>query len=276
VKPLYTGLVYLGYKARIPLIQATLVPSFITYLLIGLLLFYWLSIYLRPSITFLISLLIMISSPMIEVAKLATPDCLSAFLLLSAFYFVLEKPSLLLAALLMALSIFARLDNIIACLITFGIVYFSKKWDQKISFKNFSLIISLFIGCYLLIGLIAYRYGWSIFYYNDFAGHLHQSYGSNEDFSLKSYLRLMYEHVLSGINRSYLTVFLVLLFFNFMEPKQVKKLSFDKLFLLFILVILLIRLILYPDVSDRFYIPFYLVTTILTAKRFSLIQITSV
>src|SRR5436190_7341246 len=77
VKPLYTGLVYLEYKAGIPLLQATLIPSFITYLLIGLLFFHWLSIYLRPSITLFISLLIMISSPMIVVAKLATPDCLS-------------------------------------------------------------------------------------------------------------------------------------------------------------------------------------------------------
>src|SRR5579859_2496626 len=41
VKPLYTWLVYFIYKLGVPLIQATILPSLIGYLLIGALLILW-------------------------------------------------------------------------------------------------------------------------------------------------------------------------------------------------------------------------------------------
>ena len=259
IKPLYTGLAYLFYNLGVSLPQATLVPSFISYLLIGLLLFYWLRIYLSLPITFVISLLIMVSSPLIEVAKLSSPDCLSAFLLLASFYFIIEKPSLWPTIMFMVLSVFARLDNIVTCLLILSIISLSKKWYKEISVKNFLLIAILFAFCYFLIGLISYQYGWSIFFYNNFAERLHPIYESTEYFSFKSYFRVMYEHAMSGINHSYLAIFLALLFLSFNERFALKKLSFDKLFLLFIPIILVIRFILYPDISDRFYIAFYLI-----------------
>jgi len=273
VKPLYTSLGYLFYKSGFSLIQATLIPSFISYLLIGFLLFHWLKIYLQHSISFITALLIMISSPLIEVAKLSTPDCLSAFLLLCSFYFIVEKPSLRFAVLFMSLSVFARLDNIVTCFGLIGIMYASKKWYKKIPLRIFLLIIILFVCSYFLISFFAYQYGWSILFYNDFADHLHPAYGSMVHFSIQSYLRLMYEHVLSAINHSYVSIFLALLVFSFNEKLSLRNLSFDKMFLLLIPIILFVRLILYPDVSDRLYIPFYLIIIILSAKRLASIQL---
>ncbi len=270
IKPLYTGLAYLFYKLGVSLPQATLIPSFVSYLLIGLLLFHWLRIYLSLPIAFVTSLLIMVSSPLIEVAKLSTPDCLSTFLLLASFYFIIENPSLWLAIVFMVLSVFARLDNIVTCLLILGIISLSRKWYKEISIKNFSLMTILFVFSYFLIGLIAHQYGWSIFFYNNFAEHLHPMYGSTEHFSVKSYFRLMYEHVMSGINHSYFAIFMALLFLNFNERVALKKLSFDKLFLLFTPVILFTRFILYPDISDRFYIAFYLIIIVLLIRNFSL------
>lgn len=270
VKPLYTGLSYLCYKSGIPLPQATLVPSFISYLLIGFLLFHWLSIYLRLSITFTVSLLIMISPPLIEVAKTASPDCLSTFFLLGCFYFIIERPSLGPAFILMLLSVFTRLDNILTCFLILCVIVYSKKWYMKISFNFFLLMASLLIFCYILVGLIARQYGWSILFYNDFADRLHPAYGSKEHFSFRSYLRLMYEHILSGINHSYLPIFMALLALSFYKTFSFKKMSFDQLFGLLIPLILLIRFILYPAISDRFNIAFYLVIIILLVKNFNL------
>jgi hypothetical protein len=91
VKPLYTALVYAAYKLHVPLPQATLVPSIMAYLLTGFLLFYWLRLYLSLPVSAIVSLLLMISSPMIEVAKLSTPDCLSAFFTALFFLFYSGK-----------------------------------------------------------------------------------------------------------------------------------------------------------------------------------------
>ena len=269
VKPLYTFLAYLAYKAGFSLLQATLIPSFISYLLIGLLLFYWLSLYLHLSISFLVSLLMMISSPLIEVAKLSTPDCLSALFLLGSFYFTIEKPSLSLTLVCMCLSVFARMDNIISCFLVMGAIYLSKNWYRQLSFGTLLLITGLFIFCYVMVGLIAWQYGWSIFFYNDFANHLHPVYGSKKHFAIRDYFTLMYQHTMSAINHSYFVIFMALHALNINQNLLQKKSSFDKLFALVIPVILFLRFILYPDISDRFYIAYYLVIVLLLVKNFS-------
>ncbi len=266
VKPLYISLAYLAYKAGFSLPQATLVPSFISYLLIGLLFFHWLSLYLHFSISFFVSLLIMISSPLIGVAKLSTPDCLSALLLLGSFYFIIEKPSLSLALVCMCLSVFARMDNVISCMLTMTAIYWSKNWNRQLSSRTFLLIVGLFIFCYLMVGLIASQYGWSIFFYNDFARHLHPVYGTKEHFRFADYFRLMYEHVMSAVNRSYFFIFMA---FHALNVSLLKRSSFDKTFAILIPVILLIRFILYPDISDRFYIAYYLLIVVLLVRNFS-------
>ena len=90
VKPLYTSLAYLAYKAGFSLSQATLVPSFISYLLIGLLLFHWLSMYLRFSISFFVSLLIIFFF-FDQVAKLSTPIVVCSFTVEAHFILPLKN-----------------------------------------------------------------------------------------------------------------------------------------------------------------------------------------
>jgi hypothetical protein len=269
VKPLYISLAYLAYKGGFSLPQATLVPSFISYLLIGLLLFHWLGAHLRFAISFFVSLLLMISTPLIEVAKLSTPDCLSALLLLGSFYFIIEKPSLSLAVVCLCLCVFARMDNIISCFLVMTAIYVSKNWYKQLAFRMFLLITTLFIFCYIMVGLIAWEYGWSIFFYNDFAHHLHPVYGSKKHFAIGDYIRLMYEHIMSAVNRSYFAIFMALHALNFNQSFLQKRSAFDKLFTLLIPVILFTRFILYPDISDRFYIAYYLVIIVLLVKNFS-------
>jgi len=275
IKPLYTGLVYLFYKSGIDLPQATLLPSLFSYLLTALLLFHWLHRYLRLTITFAISLLMMISPPLLEVAKLSSPDCLSALLLLGVFYFIIEKLSLRAAFILMVAAVLARLDNVLTCILLLSVIFFSKKWQKAISGKVFLLLVLLLLVCYILTSFRTTQYGWSIFFYNDFAGRLHPAYGGGEHFSLQSYGRLMYEHITNGIHHSYLAPFMALLFLNFNKIPRWKALSFEQLFMLFIPLILLLRFVLYPDISDRFYIAFYLVIFILSAKQFSSLTSTS-
>jgi len=269
VKPLYTSVAYLAYKAGFSLPQATLVPCFISYLLLGLLFFHWLNSYLRLSISFFVSLFIMVSSPLIEVAKLSTPDCLSALLLLGSFYFIVEKPSLPLALACMCMSVFSRIDNVICCYLLISTVYVSKHWDKQFSFKSLLLITILFAVCYIIVGLFARHYGWSIFFYNDFAHHLHPVHGSQDDFGFRDYFRLMYEHIMSAINHSYFAVFMALHVLNIGRSFLSRKVSFDKLIALLIPTVFFIRLILYPDISDRFYIAYYLVIVALLVKNFS-------
>ena len=74
---------------------------------------------------------------------------------------------------------------------------------------------------------------------------------------------------MSAINRSYVAIFMALHALNFGKSFLQKKPSFDKLFVFLIPVILFIRFILYPDISDRFYIAYYLLIVVLLVKKFS-------
>ncbi len=267
VKPLYTGLTYVSYRTGVALPNATLIPSLISFMLIGVLLFHWINIYLRLPMTLLVALAMMISSPMIEIAKTASPDCLSTLFLFAAFYCILEKPSLRWTYIWMLAALFARLDNIVTCLIILAFLYSSKNWYTKISFRTILSLWTFLVISYFLIGWMAMKYEWSIFFYPDFASRLHPAYGTNTQFSLSGYFRLMYEHALGGINHSYLAVFLGLLFLYLSDAFPFKKITFEQSFALIIPLILVLRFILYPDISDRFYNAFYLVIIILMVKK---------
>jgi hypothetical protein len=169
----------------------------------------------------------------------------------------------------MCLSIFARIDNVIPCFLVMAAIYVTKQWNGQLGSKAFFLITILFAVCYAIVGLIAWQYGWSIFFYNDFAHRLHPKYGSGDNFGFKDYFRLMYEHIMSAINHSYFAIFMALHVLNVSKCSLSKKDSFDGLFALLIPVILVIRFILYPDISDRFYIAYYLVIVVLLVKNFS-------
>jgi hypothetical protein len=269
VKPLYITLCYLSYKSGVHLPHATLVPSFIAYLLTGLLLFYWLSLYLRLWVVLISSLLLMLSPPLIEGATLSTPDLLSAFFLLSSFYFIIQKPSLLFAFLAMILSVLARVDNILICFLVLFTVFASRRWYRRISFLHFAFMSLILAVCYIGITLWARQYGGSIFFYNDLAAQFNPSNTPRAGFSLQNYFIVMGEHLKIGITSSHLALFMSLLVVTLAKDFSLRKLSFDQLFCLLITVSLLARFILLPTIADRFYIAFYLVIFILLVRAYS-------
>ena len=68
VKPLYIGLCWLSYRWGFSLVTSTVMPSIISYLIIGLFLFFWLKRYLKPPTAFLSGLLIMCSMFVVAIA----------------------------------------------------------------------------------------------------------------------------------------------------------------------------------------------------------------
>ena len=60
VKPLYTRFGYCLYKIGVPLTKATLLPSIISYFLIGILICYWLKKYIHIFLALPLSILIML------------------------------------------------------------------------------------------------------------------------------------------------------------------------------------------------------------------------
>jgi len=269
VKPLYTGLIYLFYKSGFSLLKATIVPSVIAYVLTGILLFIWLKTYLQLFFVFLTSLLMMLSAPMLEAVKTSSPDCLSAFLLLTALYFLIERKSLLITFLFLLLSVFARLDNIIPCFFILSILAFTNKWKEKLLLKKYLLMLLILTGSYFLITSNALKFGRNLLYYPSFAKHLNLSYNANTTFSFKDYFVLFYTHIISSFFFTHFALFMLLALIIFIDklPFGFSHLNFEQSLLAALILSIAVRFILQPLIADRFYVAYYLFIIILLIKK---------
>jgi hypothetical protein len=269
VKPLYTRFIYFLYKVGVPLIQATLLPSLFGYLLLGLLLIFWTKRYLNFPVAITFCLLVMLSAPLWEIARSSTPDCLSAFLLLSSMYCILEIKSLTLAFIFLIFSIVCRLDNIIPAVFLLSLLAFSKKSELKISVKWYLTMLLIISVCSFCVTVSTNHFGWSVFYYPTFLKSLNSSYAFQSQFHLSSYMSLAISQIMTGLFFSHFLLFMALGLLAFMRKSTspFRNLNFEQQLLCALIAIMITRFILQPVISDRLYIAYYLFILILLTKR---------
>ncbi|HLK28512.1 MAG TPA: hypothetical protein VKT28_08025 [Puia sp.] len=270
IKPLYISFVYLFYKSGFSLSSSTVIPSVISFILISILLFYWLRKYLNIFFASVLALLVMLSPPLLTVAKLSTPDALSGLILFSSFYFIIEKPKFIFAILLMIISICTRLDNVITCILILSLVTFAARSPIKMFSGKYAFALALLLFCYYFVSHSTKKYGWNISFYSTFAYYLtSSSYQAVDTITLKDYSFLMYTHLLNGLYYSNITFLFLILSLLFLYPIKLNDFSFDQLFALTLFLIFIIRFILFPDISDRAYTAFYLTAVILLIRKIS-------
>ena len=268
VKPLYIWLCWLFYKSGSSLPMATVMPSIISYLVLGLFLFYWLRKYLQTVFAFAGAGLIMFSVFITAIARLSTPDCLSTLFLFISIYFILEKRNLTLMSLFFLLAAFTRLDNIITCFFIISFLAFSKKWKIINRRQYFSMVAVLAIA-YITIVLPVRQFEWSIIFYSNYAKHIDYSKDFSDPISILSYLSLVYSKLVTAFVSTHFTFFLFLsLLILFTKKFSLRTLSFDQTFLLVLAATGLFKFLLLPDLSDRFYLGFYLIIIMLLVRKF--------
>ena len=267
VKPLYVGLCWLTYRWGFSLVTSTVIPSILSYLIIGLFLFFWLGKYLQRMVAFLSALLIMYSMFAVAIAGHSTPDCLSALLLFVATYFILERRNTTLMFLFFLFSIFARVDNVITCFFIITFLAFNRKW-KMIDPRGYFLMTAVSGIAYLCAIFPVTQFGWSIFYYPQYAKHIDFSRDFDQGISFSSYIALVYTKLVTAMVSTQFTFFMFLCLLIIGNPfLSWRKLTFDKSFLLLLLAIIFFRFLLLPDLSDRFYFGFYLVFIILLVRK---------
>jgi 4-amino-4-deoxy-L-arabinose transferase-like glycosyltransferase len=268
VKPLYVWSCWLFYKSGVSLPMATVLPSIIAYLILGLFLFYWLSKRLSIYIAFAAALFIMLSTFVTAIARLSTPDILSALFVVIAFYFILEKRNLSLMFAFFLLSILTRVDNIITCFFILSFLTFSRKW-KRISIKQYLFATVMMAILYVFIILPVREFGWSIFYYSQYAKHIDYSRDFEQPVSFLSHLSLIYTKLVTAFVSTHFTLFAFMGLLVLANKKiSINSLSFDQAFLLVLIFIGLFKFLLLPDLSDRFYMGFYLTIIILLVRKF--------
>jgi hypothetical protein len=116
VKPLFTGIIFLFYKAGLPLFAAMRIPAMLGFAAMAMVLLLWLNKMLKPGWAHLVSVLLL-AGYATQLARLITPDALCAFFTICFFYSLYFHPAKKMAAwLLLALLVLCRIDNILLAL----------------------------------------------------------------------------------------------------------------------------------------------------------------
>jgi hypothetical protein len=269
-KPLYIYTSYLFYCCGIPIVISTILPNTISYILICLLLYIWLSKYLQPLLNLLISVIMAISGPLIATAKLSTPDCMSALFILAGLYWLIEKRKPSYAFIFLLLSVLTRIDNIIFCISIIALLRFSK----EISVKQFVSYLAIACCGYISIALLANSYGSGLFLSPVIICSQKSILENvNSHFSINDYILARHSAIMVSLLFHQLFIYLlfaVILFIG-QKSKSIKNLGFEQLISIAIILTIIIRLILNPDLDDRFHIAYYFTFVILAVRHISIL-----
>ncbi len=186
IRPLYTSLIYLVYKTGINIVTAIIIISILSSIFMSIIILRWLLDYLDSFYAYLFSFLIIHSAGVLQIARVFTPDALSAAILILSIY-VLTRKQVYFAGLLLVLAIFARTDNIILVVLALSYLKFFShlNWTGYISF------ILLSVLSYLSINYFANNYGWATIFHHTLIGLINNPADYHPTVTLSDYLRVL-------------------------------------------------------------------------------------
>jgi len=252
IKPFYTLLIAGFINTGIDYFLATKMPSLLGFILVALLSFFWILKIIKPYYAVILTSVILISGPINEIARLSTPDALSAFFTLLALYLLIYNKGRKWFYLSLLICIGIRMDNIILAAIL--IILWEITNSKPVNYTG--IIISLIVLS--ITGFLL-----NFFFTKDFFWLKNASFMRSPG----GYLRQVLIYIKS-VSESYLmAILLMLLILQYFFPMSI----FQKhgRILAGMAIIIFIRFLLFPSFEDRFYVAFYITTIIIIIQEFT-------
>jgi hypothetical protein len=255
IKPLYIYIVMIIHRMGAPFIVSSLIPSLISFFLIGLILFTWLAKVLRPFPALIFSILLLLPDPSIVLARLSSPDPLSNLFLFSCFYRIFFGKDSKWTLLLLLISLFTRLDNLIAVLILLTMM---KCWPDRSSKTHISMRIYLLVAVFYLATAV-----WiNLYFEKDFWWFTKISY--IQDIHVYGLQVLIYFLSLSqSLLPALLLLGLLAVFTGILKDERESILMLTGIGLIFFC-----RFLLFPSFEERFQTAFYLTGFLVLLRLF--------
>jgi hypothetical protein len=271
VKPLYNVCCFALYKCGVPILKATVLPSILAYFICGILLYNWLSKFLKHYLVLIISVFTMLLPFILEAEKLSTPDFLCAVFMIGGIYLLIEKRWINGMFICFLFGILSRIDFVLPTIAILTALLFVRDTHLKITIKKKLLLTAITIAAYLMVAASATSLGWNMFYFPSFIKTLNTKGDISSMFNLHEYLELVKAQLFTGLYFSHLIWFFLICTFILVSFKGRKthENSIDHVIVLVLIVTLFLRFIFHPAIADRFYLGYYIVTIVILAKRIS-------
>jgi len=235
IKPLYIFIIKVLHNAGLSFVHATLIPSLLSFFLIGYIVFMWAIKVFKPEAAMIFSVILILTGPAITLARLSTPDPFSNLCLLVCLYRIYFSKKYFWTTVILLGSIIIRLDNFISVIVLLTLIRF---WpDRKITAATYYILIGLAV--FIAIGI-------NYYFESDFWWFRNFTYFQ----STSAYLRQVLVYFLSLSMSIFPALFLLAFFiFYYHTTSTDKKTGY---ILLAIASILLLRFFAFPSFDERF------------------------
>lgn len=236
-KPLYNWFVWILYSSGFPLIHATIIPSLVATWGILLVVFIWMSAYTHRVLAFVLTILVSFLPALSELQNTSSPDALSAFVVLLSLHLLFTNKEKKWIWLSLVLAVLCRIDNFIFAGVVFTYMY-------KPSPKRLPLTAIVFIAiAAVAIFIIPWLSGNSLSWFTHFKFlESHVQYY----FHVRNVCRAFFADVYYWI---WVALGLVLLLVKYKPAQHL---------VLIVISTVIIRLILFPSLQERFFVPYEL------------------
>jgi hypothetical protein len=166
IRPLYNQTLWLVSKTGLGLVRSGILLSVAPYFFLGVLAFIWIGKYVSPAFTLALSLLLMISPPLMSLGRDTTADPLATLVAFISLYLIFEKRRLLPGMIMLLASIYFRTDFVVLA----GPVILASWLERRIDFWKAAVLALLAVASVLCINHFAGDYGLGMLYYRNFSG----------------------------------------------------------------------------------------------------------
>ena len=153
----------------VDLVTAALLISKVAFLGLGLVLYAWLSVYVRAWPACLLTVLLMTHQPILALANRPSPDSLSALCIAAVFYLFLERRALRAALVLACLSILVQPGNLLLLLLLSVVMMYGRPAARSMILGG---MLAGLAG-YLVVDHWSGNYSWPVLFYHVVIERLH-------------------------------------------------------------------------------------------------------
>jgi hypothetical protein len=245
VKLGYVAAGYALWRAGLPILVGLRLISACCFFVVAFLVLAWTQ-------EAILSALLLLTPSVLTMGRMVTVDPLSTTIILLALFAFVKKKDIF-AATLLAASVLLRFDNAILALM----VLVWMVWKRRLSFSLGALFGALAVGCVALTNHFSSYYGWRVLMQHSFIKPEIEPIRHPVPISFTGYLHAVAE--LRVIPYTYMTIWLLVAAAAWMRlpPKSVSR---DLLLLAGVCT--LVRLAIYPNVEDRYFLWAYLLVGI--------------
>ena len=184
IRPLYNQLIYLSYKSGVGLLRSTVLIAASSYFLLGVIIFVWMYKFSSSLIAAVLSLLVMLSSPMLSLGRENISDGAATLVAFAALYLILENKPLVLGLSGLLAAIYFRTDFVVLALPALALCWLKR----RITLWQATVLGVLAVVSTLLINYCAGDYGIRMLYYRNFVGTPSAPGEMTALFSLRDYI----------------------------------------------------------------------------------------